>query len=172
MITLSALAALALTIVVLSRCGPTGTTTRGPAGTETVKINGETFHLELAADEPLRTKGLMYRDQIPDHGGMLFVFPDAQVMVQSFWMGNCLVDMDIIYLDRRGFVTATHHMKAEPPRGPNESKSDYDRRMPRYSSAYPAQFAIELKAGSLERLNVKVEQKIDLDVARLKATAH
>jgi uncharacterized membrane protein (UPF0127 family) len=80
--------------------------------------------------------------------------------------------MDIIYVDPAGYVTATHHMKAESPRGADESETEYDRRMPRYSSAYPAQFAIELQAGSLERLNVRVEDKIALDTARLKAMAH
>ena len=100
---------------------------------------------------------------------MLFVFPDKEIQVQHFWMGHCLVDMDIIYLDSHGRITATHRMKAEPPQRPDESDAEYDRRMRRYSSAYPAQFAIELKAGSLDRLNLKVEDRIPLDLDRLKA---
>lgn len=139
--------------------------------TEKVVIGGETFDLELAVDDKSREEGMMHRDSIPDHGGMLFVFPDSKVRVQSFWMANCLVDMDIMFLDKRGTVTAVHRMKAQPPQKPGESKDDYERRLPRYSSAYPAQFAIELKAGSLDRLNVKVDQRIALDIKRLKAMA-
>lgn len=136
--------------------------------TEKVVIKDETFELELALDDAAREKGLMDRESIPDHGGMLFVFPDSKVQVQSFWMANCLVDMDIMFLDRRGTVTAVHRMKKEPPKKPGESQEDYERRLKRYSSVYPAQFAIELKAGSLDRLNVKVDDRIALDVNRLK----
>ena len=102
---------------------------------------------------------------------MLFVFPDSKVGVQSFWMGHCLVDMDIIYLDRRGSVTAVHRMKAQPPQRPDESDDAYRARIPHYSSGYPAQFAIELKSGWLDRLNVKVDQRLTLDLLRLKAMA-
>ena len=168
---------LAIGSVAMVRCSNTPSDgaqppTKKPAvKTEKVVISGETFDLELSLDDQAREKGLMHRDSIPDHGGMLFVFPDSKVRVQSFWMANCLVDMDIIYLDRRGTVTAVHRMKVEPPQKPGESKDDYERRLPRYPSAYPAQFAIELKAGSLDRLNVKVDQRIALDMNRLKKMA-
>jgi uncharacterized membrane protein (UPF0127 family) len=112
----------------------------------------------------------MHRTEVPADGGMLFVFPESEV--RSFWMGNCLVDIDVIFLDPRGRVTAVHRMKAQPPRRADESEADYDRRMPRYWSAYPAQFAIELKAGTLDRLGVKVEDRIDLDLDRLKRLAN
>lgn len=142
-------------------------------GKEKVVIKGETFELEPAIDDAKREQGLMGRASIPDHGGMLFVFPDSKVRVQSFWMKNCLVDMDIIYLDPFGRVTATHRMKALPPKWKDESEADYEERVREhsYSSGYPAQFAIELQAGSLDRLDVKIEQKIDLDLARLKGMA-
>ena len=136
-----------------------------------VKIKGETFELELAIDDASRERGLKHRESIPDHGGMLFVFPDDKVQIQSFWMHECVVDMDIIFLDPRGFVTAAHRMKREPARLDFESESDYQARLQKYSSGYPAQFAIELKAGALDRLNIHVDQKVDLDVARLKALA-
>ena len=161
------LAAALLCTMILAGCGGAGPTPHS----EKIIIAGRPFELELATDAATRQRGLMYRDHIPDQGGMLFVFPDSEVSVQNFWMGNCLIDMDIIYLDRAGYVTATHRMKAESLRGDDESEAEYDRRMPRYSSAYPAQFAIELQAGMLDQLKVSVEDKIDLDVGRLKAMA-
>jgi uncharacterized membrane protein (UPF0127 family) len=138
---------------------------------ETVQIGGETFELELAVTPRARAQGLMHRSEIPADGGMLFVCPPSEIRVQAFWMSNCLVDMDIIFLDPRGIITAMHHMKVEPPQHPGESLADYENRMPRYSSGYPAQFAIELRAGTLERLNLRVEDKINLDLPRLKAMA-
>lgn len=139
--------------------------------TEKVVIGGETFELELAVDTESRQRGLMHRDHIDEHGGMLFVFPDREVRVLNFWMGHCLVDMDLIFLDRRGIVTAVHRMKAQEPQRPDESDAAYEQRIKHYSSGYPAQFAIEVKAGTLDRLKVRVDDRIPLDFARLKAMA-
>lgn len=136
---------------------------------ENVTIKGETFRLEVARDDEARTLGLMHRESIPDHGGMIFIFPDAQY--RSFWMGYCLTDMDIIFLDARGYVTATHEMKVEPARGPGESDAAYRARMADYPSRAPAQFAIELQPGEVARLGVKFQDKIELDLDRLKRLA-
>ncbi len=138
---------------------------------ETAKItlNGHTFELELAIDEEARTRGLSGRESIDEFGGMLFVFPDRDI--RRFWMKDCLVDIDILFLDGRGFVTATHRMDKEPPRRPDESLDDYERRLPLYSSVLPAQFAIELRAGWLDELELDVDDRVDLDVNRLKNIA-
>ena len=141
----------------------------GRPGWEKVEIDGETFELELAIDDSSRTQGMMSRQSIPDAEGMLFVFPEAEVL--AFWMGNCLVDIDIIFLDPHGRVTATHRMRAELPRRDDESEAQYDARMPRYESGHRAQFAIELKGGTLDRLPLRVEDKIELDLERLKGLA-
>ena len=162
----------ALALIALSL--PSGTRAGGDAkGTTRVVIGGHEFNLEIADDDASRQQGLMNRTSIDEHGGMLFVFPDTKVFKQSFWMKNCVVDIDIIYLDARGAVTAMHHMKAEPPRRADESDAAYDQRMQQhlYPSGYPAQFAIELKSGWLEQLNLKVEDRIALDVERVKAAA-
>ena len=86
---------------------------------------------------------------------MLFVFPDDEVKVQGFWMKDCLVPIDIIFLDRDGRITAMHHMPVEPPE---------TREMPTrtYGSRRPAQFAIELKGGTLEGLELRVGERVDL----------
>jgi uncharacterized membrane protein (UPF0127 family) len=134
-----------------------------------VEIAGERFTLEIAAEDISRAQGLKGRLDIPDDGGMLFVFPQAAL--QSFWMEDCLVDMDIIFLDAQGRVTAAHEMKVEPPRRSDETQQSYQRRLRGYRSVYPAQFAIELKAGTIARLDIGIERKIDLDLPRLKAMA-
>ncbi len=140
------------------------------SGTEQVVIAGELFHLDVASDDSTRTRGLMGRTEIASNGGMLFIFPTSQV--RSFWMGYCLVDMDIMFLDPNGRVTAFHTMKTEDPRAEGESESDYSARLRGYPSVYATQFVIELQAGSIKRLGVEVDDKIELDLARLKAMAH
>ncbi len=133
---------------------------------EEVVIGEEIFKLEVAANEELRAKGLMNREKIDEHGGMIFIYKRAQF--RSFWMKNCLVDIDLLYLDGRGRIVSMHKMKKEPPRGENESAFDYERRMKRYPSRRPAQFIIELKPGSIDRLKPKVGQTIELDRPKLR----
>lgn len=126
-----------------------------------IEIKGERYLLEMALDEPTRRRGLSGRASIAPGKGMIFAHPRQEVL--GYWMWECLVDMDMIYLDRDGLVTATHRMKQEPPRRPNESELAYQRRLPRYSSMRPAMFAIELPAGSLDRLDLRVGERIEFD---------
>ncbi len=141
---------------------------KGPP-TEKVVIGGEKFKLEVAADPAARTKGLMGREKIDDHRGMLFVFRNARK--RSFWMKDCLIDMDLIMLDARGRIIRLHTMKREPPRQEDESVFAYERRLKDYSSQRPMQFAIELKAGSIDRLKLETGRTIPLDLRRLKKMA-
>ena len=142
--------------------------------TERVTIAGREFLLEIAADDTSRMKGLSEREQIAPDGGMLFVFKrDA---IRQFVMRDCFVDIDIIYLDPRGTVVRTHAMTVAPPRGPGEgrvgdSNTVYERRLERYSSGMPAQYAIEIKAGLIAELGVKAGDRIELDTAKLKRLA-
>lgn len=133
---------------------------------EEVVICEETFKLEVAADEKSRAKGLMNRRKIDDDGGMIFIYKRAEP--RSFWMKNCLVDIDLLYLDGRGRIGSMHKMKKEPPRGENESVVEYERRLKRYPSRRPAQFIIELKPGCIDRLKPKVGQTIELDLPKLR----
>jgi uncharacterized membrane protein (UPF0127 family) len=119
----------------------------GAPETATVRIREMLFVLDVAADPETREQGLMGVERIDESGGMIFVFPRASM--QSFWMGHCLVDMDIIFLDPGRRITAMHEMKAVEPQRPGESDFQYRQRVPHYGSRYPAQYAIELKAGSL-----------------------
>jgi uncharacterized protein len=145
---------------------------------ENVNISGKAYSLQLANTPEKRVQGLSGRTSITEDGGMLFVFPDSQVRVQEFVMRDCVIPIDIIFLDRSGRVTAKHAMKVEDPRRSDEPKpadprqpDPYELRLKRYSSKYAAQYVIELAGGQLEKLTVKEGDKIELDLAGLKARA-
>jgi uncharacterized membrane protein (UPF0127 family) len=151
-----------------------------PQGFEKLTIKSRTYTLELAANDEKRTKGLGERTELPEKGGMLFVFKRAER--RQFLMRDCFMDIDIIFLDANGRITAFHHMPEEPPRGADEGEvGDWDPRKPanrryegrlkRYSSRGAAQFVVELAGGELEKLKLKVGEKIELDTDRLKALA-
>lgn len=138
-------------------------------GLETVTIKDQTFSLEVAAEEEVRNRGLGGRESIPEHGGMIFVFPEPQIL--SFYMKDCLTDIDIIFVDSRGRITALHSMPKQPPRGANETENDYLLRLPTYSSGTRAVAAIELRAGWINKLDLHVQDQIALVIDRLKGLA-
>jgi uncharacterized membrane protein (UPF0127 family) len=149
----------------LAGCSPSPS---GPA-TERLEIAGETFTFEIAADDASRIRGLGGRASLAADEGMLFIFPDAQM--RSFWMYDCVIPIDIAYLDPLGTVTAVYTMPHEPPRGENESEADYTARLPRYPSRFPAQFVLEFPAGTIERIGLAPMTRVDLDTRRLKTLA-
>ena len=73
----------------------------------------------------------MYRQELPDGVGMLFVFETSEV--RSFWMQNTYVALDIAFLDASFAVVDIQQM--EPlTTDPHES-------------AVPAMFALEVRQG-------------------------
>lgn len=155
-----------------SGCEETG---KAGAGVTPVRISGKMFYLEVAADDAIRTPGLGGRTHIDDDGGMVFVF--ARPRLLEFVMRDCPIPIDIIYTDGAGRVQTMHTMTPEGPRGDGEGRQGdlsnglYEARLKKWPSNYPSQFAIELKAGTIEKLKVKEGDKIDFDVEGLKKIA-
>lgn len=146
-----------------------------------VTIAGEKFYLEVAADNATRMRGMGGRKHIEDDGGMIFTFPPSQVRVQEFVMRDCVIDLDILYLDAVGRVLTTYTMKADPRKADGSEGKDgevgtaaanaYENRLKRYSSRFPAHFVVEIKAGSIEKLGVKEGDQLGFDAAALKKRA-
>lgn len=130
-------------------------------GQAIVNLDGTKYTLDIVADDENRERGLGGVTELPEHGGMLFAFPDARI--RAFVMRDCLIDIDIIFLDSTGRIVAMHHMPTEPPQTSEESDQQYEQRLKRYSSRFSAQYAIEITGGHLERMNLKDGQLIELD---------
>ncbi|HYF14647.1 MAG TPA: DUF192 domain-containing protein [Phycisphaerales bacterium] len=155
-----------------------------PLPTTPIKLGDRTFKLEMALNDDTRFKGLSGRREIASDGGMIFVFKRPQPL--NFVMRDCPIPIDIIYVDATGRITAMHHMKPEPPRAADEKEIDprynsnvkYENRLKQYPSRYDAVLAIELKADTLNiegsnpgGLELKVGQKLDVDISALKKQA-
>lgn len=151
---------LVLALLALGGCGQSAASSEH--ATQRVEIAGETFELELALTPKQRYQGLSDVPEIPERGGMLFVFPEAAE--RTFVMRRCLVPIDILFLDAAGRVVAMHEMEVEPYDTPSEALTPY-------ASRYPAQFAVELKGGWLDRLEVSVGDRVELPREKLKAEA-
>ena len=69
----------------------------------TIKIDDEILQVQIADNNSLRIRGLMFQEELPYDQGMLFVFdkPDNSPM----WMLNMQFPIDIIWFDVSGNVT-------------------------------------------------------------------
>jgi len=132
---------------------------------EPVKIGDQTFQLEVAATNNTVQRGLSKRATIPAGTGMLFVFSQSRIL--SFWMIDCLLDIDVAYLDRAGTVVGLYTMKVEPPRAQGEEDAAYKLRLKHYPSDEDALYAIELPTGSFAKLGIRVGSRIPLNFAKL-----
>ncbi len=139
--------------------------------TFTAKLGGQWFTLETAITPEKQKRGLGGRESIPDDGGMIFIFSTDEN--RNFWMLDCLVDIDILYVDRTGFIVSAYTMKAQPLQQPGETTREYEERLraDTYPSKGRARYVIELRAGRINELGLKRGQKLDLDLDRLKELA-
>ena len=132
---------------------------------EKLKFLGEEWDTELCLDDTTRATGMGARTAFPPHTAMLFVYPEPALL--NFWMKDCLIDMDMVFVDAEGKISALHAAKREPLRTRAQSLDTYEAGLQRYTSNRRAQFCIELPAGTIKRLKPELGQKIDLDWAAM-----
>jgi hypothetical protein len=128
-------------------------------------IKDERFLMEISDDDRERTLGLSGRERLGRNEGMLFVYPEKKVL--GYWMKDCLIDLEIVYVREDGRIMSMHRMKKEPPRGGEERLNHYEDRLPRYSSRYLVQYALEFTPGTIDRLGLKKGQVISLPAKQL-----
>ena len=73
-----------------------------------IVVGAKTTHDEIVQNDEERMRGLMHRDQLPAEQGMLFVFEEAQI--QSFWMRNTFIALDIAFIDANGKIIDIQRM--------------------------------------------------------------
>lgn len=68
-----------------------------------------TVTVELARTVSERQQGLMFRQELAEDAGMLFLHPED--VRSGFWMKNTYVPLDIAYISSGGEVLEVHHGK-------------------------------------------------------------
>lgn len=101
--------------------------------------------IEIADNDDKRTRGLMDRVGMRENQGMLFLFPFDTI--QSFWMKNTVIPLDIIFVNRDNLIVTIHKNTIPFDTG-------------NYSSTKPASRVVEVNAGYTDKYGISVGDKI------------
>ena len=104
---------------------------RPPRGMAWVIFGADTALAEVARDPDTRAQGLMYREELGEDEGMLFIWDNVET--RSFWMSNTYIALDIAYLDPSLNIIDIQQME------PLTTES--------HVSTRPAMFALEMAQG-------------------------
>lgn len=106
------------------------------------------FHLELATTPRQRERGLMFRREMADGWGMLFIYPgEAQ---RAFWMKNTYIPLDMIFIGADGRVVDVVR-NAEPETEKLRRSDD------------PARYVLEVEAGVADESGIEPGIWMELD---------
>jgi uncharacterized membrane protein (UPF0127 family) len=117
--------------------------------TISVRIGGAQFRIEVARSEQEKERGLMHRRTLGERSGMIFVYEADEHL--TFWMKDTTLPLTLAFLSSEGEILQVEELK------PLSLKP--------VTSARAARYALELPAGSLERLGVGPGEKVVLPPA-------
>lgn len=103
--------------------------------------------VEIADTNEKRALGLMYRRELPELHGMLFLFPRQEL--QSFWMKNTPLPLDIIFIDISGTIVSIAANTTPFSEKP-------------LASGKPARFVLEVNGGFCQRHGIAVGDRVEL----------
>jgi len=115
-----------------------------------VTINGKDIKVELALTQSQQEKGLSGRNYLDKNSGMLFVFPQAGI--QSFWMKDTLIPLDIIWINEGRIVDMT---TLQPQTANN---------IPQYTPKNSAKYVLEVNAGFAAENNIKLGDEVKIKI--------
>ena len=98
------------------------------------------FYVELATTPKQRAQGLMFRRELAENEGMLFVWDDSYR--RAFWMKNTFIPLDMLFLHHDGHIHHIHH---------NAKPQD----LTRVSSELPSMAVMEIPGGLSDRIGIK-----------------
>jgi uncharacterized protein len=123
-------------------------------GSGRVAMKGHLFSAEVAVTQPEQAKGLMYRDNLPKDRCMFFLYDEDRQ--HPIWMKNCLISLDVVWLDYEGRVVGFE--ENVPPCSPMLGDN-----CPTYGDAYVARYFVEFPSGTFKRLGLKKGDQLAWD---------
>lgn len=103
------------------------------------------FQIELAENDTQRAYGLMFRNELPEKSGMLFIYDKKRSI--NMWMKNTFIFLDIVFIDEEGKIIKI-------------ARSAQPQSLSRISSGGQARAVLELNGGETEKLGIDVGDTI------------
>lgn len=103
------------------------------------------FDVWIADDEPRRARGLMFVTKMADREGMLFLYPQPQLV--AMWMKNTHISLDMLFVSADGRVERVAENTT-----PMSTKT--------IESGKPVLAVIELNAGAAKRMNIRAGAQV------------
>lgn len=110
------------------------------------------FTLDIARSETEKRLGLMFKRELCENCGMLFVFDREEE--QSFWMKNTYIPLDIIFLSKDFRVNNLYENLKPSPDMTKEEDIEIVRGK--------AKYVIEINANSAKKAGIKEGEKLKL----------
>jgi len=103
--------------------------------------------VEVVSTSEALARGLMYRTELADGRGMLFVFPEESD--HRFWMKNTLIPLDMIFIAADGTIVGIHRDATPLSTAP-------------VGVGRPSRYVLEVPGGWAARTGVAPGQRVDL----------
>jgi len=110
------------------------------------------FKVELAVTPEEQKQGLMFRKNLDQDEGMLFVFKEEEEY--PFWMKDTLIPLDIIWINQNKEVVFI----SENTQPCSENQCAF------INPDKKAQYVLELKAGRVRDIGLKIGDKMDIKI--------
>ncbi len=118
-----------------------------------LQINDSKLNVEIADTQEKRGKGLSGRESLASDSGMLFIFPEASR--HSFWMKGLTFPLDFVWIRGDRVVSVLQNV-------PIPSAGQPDSSLPIYEPSIDIDKVLEINAGVIARLNIKVGDRIKI----------
>ena len=116
-----------------------------------VTVGPATFQVEVAQTIEERQQGLMFRRELPQDQGMLFVQPPGPA---AFWMKNTYIPLDLLYFDADGKLL---QIRADTPPCTTPNCPIYP------SATATVRYVLEINAGEAARRGIQVGNRLRLE---------
>ena len=121
----------------------------------TIKVDDIVLDVEIADTDATRTRGMMFREQLPYNQGMFFVFDDEQV--RSMWMLNMQFPLDLIWFDKAGNVVHIEK-NVQPCKSALETAACTFRN----AEGKKVHYVLEVTAGFIEKFGITENSKLQI----------
>ncbi len=123
----------------------------GDSQTAEVCLKNTCYRVELAFTAQQRAQGLMFRKNLEQYQGMLFVFENAGI--HGFWMKNTLIPLDIVWIGENKKII--YISQNTPPCAADSC--------PNYGPREPAKYVLELNAGQIKKIGAAIGDEIAIN---------